>query len=585
MSTGWLALLDRALDGEELSEAEARALAEALAGEDGGRQASEWLCFEAALQSRLPAKNARQLALSRERLLAKAALREKGQQVKPAARRRLGWRAVVAAAAVLLLAAVGWLLFRGGYPLPRAEGDFRVVRAGADIEATSRVRRGDHLVAGSGGARLRLGGYCDLALDGDAEIVVRGEANQEMIELERGRVVARIKPEQGAFQILTPLGSLEVKGTEFITQVEQHGTTEGAEAMGKLKKAAVVAVMVVSGTVAYHFGDSTGLLKAGMSEAFAGEEGAGALRGFKGILVGKVLTRLDRAFILKVARIKREWKQSRAEHPKAAIGHAVKIHVRHRSRLLEHQLHTLRRLRAGDWVEVEVVEGEDGQFTVIELLRKIEAPTEERERHVGERRRREGEGRKDGDREHGEREGGGRREHEGRKDGDRKHGEREGVVRREREVRKDGDREHVERREGERRDGEGAERRERRAREERRTREGRKDGDRERVNRAAEGTRGFRGILGGTLVEKGEASFLVNVNRVVKVFKGDDADRPERLVGTQAKFTLRWRGRLNERFARVLRELKAGDRIEVGAFHLEGNVFAAVEVLRKETEF
>ncbi len=575
MSTGWLALLDRALDGEELSEAEARALAEALAGEDGGRQASEWLCFEAALQSAVPAKNARQLALSRERLLAKAALREKGQQVKPAARRRLGWRAVAAAAAVLLLAAVGWLLFRGGYPRPRAEGDFRVVRAGADIEATSRVRRGDRRGAGSGGARLRLGGYCDLALDGDAEIVVRGEAKQEMIELERGRVVARIRPGQGAFQILTPLGSLEVKGTEFITQVEQHGTTEGGEAMGKLKKAAVVAVMVVSGTVAYHFGDSTGLLKAGMSEAFAGEEGAGALRGFKGILVGKVLTRLDRAFILKVARIKREWKQSRAEHPKAAIGHAVKIHVRHRTRLLEHHLHTLRRLRAGDWVEVEVVEGEDGQFTVIELLRKIEAPTEERERHVGERRRREGEGQKDGDREHGEHEGVVRREREVRKDGDRKHGEhegvvrrgdrkhgeREGVVRREREVRKDGDRKH----------GEGE-----------RDREGKK---RERFHRAAEGTRGFRGILGGTLVEKGETSFLVNVNRVVKVFKGNDADRPERLVGTQVKLTLRWRGRLNERLARILRELKAGDRIEVGAFHLEGNVFAAVEVLKKEAEF
>ena len=80
-------------------------------------------------------------------------------------------------------------------------------------------------------------------------------------------------------------------------------------------------------------------------------------------------------------------------------------------------------------------------------------------------------------------------------------------------------------------------------------------------------------------------SFVVNVDRVVKLFETNAAKRPAGLVGTQVQFTLRWKGRFNERLAKALRDIKVGDRIEVGAFHLEGNVFAAVEMLRKEAEF
>ena len=50
MSSDWPPLLDRLLDGDELTPAEARSLAEALDGQPGRRQAGDWLLFEARLR-------------------------------------------------------------------------------------------------------------------------------------------------------------------------------------------------------------------------------------------------------------------------------------------------------------------------------------------------------------------------------------------------------------------------------------------------------------------------------------------------------------------------------------------------------
>ena len=76
MNADWRLLLDRLLDGDDLSEAEARTLADALDGEANARPAIEWQRFAAELADRLAPPRAEDLGVSRERLLAKAALRE-----------------------------------------------------------------------------------------------------------------------------------------------------------------------------------------------------------------------------------------------------------------------------------------------------------------------------------------------------------------------------------------------------------------------------------------------------------------------------------------------------------------------------
>jgi hypothetical protein len=65
--------------------------------------------------------------------------------------------------------------------------------------------------------------------------------------------------------VLTPLASLEVAGTEFRTSVE-HLKAKGGNTM---RRSVVVAVAVISGIVAYQFGDESGTLTAGMSRIFS----------------------------------------------------------------------------------------------------------------------------------------------------------------------------------------------------------------------------------------------------------------------------------------------------------------------------
>jgi len=84
VSGDWRLLLSRALDGDELSAAEAEALADALDAQGAGREAAALLGFDTALRERLAPPG---VAVSRERLLAKAALREKALGQRPLPRR------------------------------------------------------------------------------------------------------------------------------------------------------------------------------------------------------------------------------------------------------------------------------------------------------------------------------------------------------------------------------------------------------------------------------------------------------------------------------------------------------------------
>ena len=187
-------------------------------------------------------------------------------------------------AAVLLLAVgLAFLLLRpgGGYPRPRATGDFSVWSSSG--EGVESLARGDRIVAGPAGARLALGGYCDLALEPGAAVVLEGSPGREALELHEGKVLSRITPRKGRFSVLTPLGALEVRGTEFATTVA-HPVSEGEEAMARPRKSVLVTVLVISGLVGYQFGGQTGVLSGGATMAFAGEDAPEA--GAKKIVAG-----------------------------------------------------------------------------------------------------------------------------------------------------------------------------------------------------------------------------------------------------------------------------------------------------------
>ena len=194
---------------------------------------------------------------------------------------RLRWVALAAAALLVAAGAALYLSrYRTGYPPPTARGDFRVQSATGGPVSRQQIARGDRLTAGPGRAELSLGGYCEVALSPGATLLVRGEPRKEVVELEEGKVRCRVVPRRGAFRVLTPRGSLEVVGTEFETTVE-YPVRKGESSVNSLKRSAIVTVLVVTGFVAYQFGDLTGVLSAGTSQAF-GAEGAA-----KKIVAGK----------------------------------------------------------------------------------------------------------------------------------------------------------------------------------------------------------------------------------------------------------------------------------------------------------
>lgn len=380
MTSQWRDLLDRALEGEPLSEAEARALAAALADPARLDEAAGELCFDAQLRQRLAGAEADAMACSRERLLAKATLRAKSHAVRRRSSRRGGLGVRWAAAAAVLLGALYaahgvWQASRRSAPALIVSGAFRLADGAPPRTGSAALSRGQQIVAEGAGAELSLGGYCRVALDPSAQAVVRGQPHHEMVELQRGRAISRITPGKGRFTLLTPIGSIEVKGTEFLTSVEYPEAQKGERDMGTLKKSAVVTVMVVTGVVACHFGDVV-MLGPGASRVFAGGDGERVtlppeLKGFKGILVGTITSEVTREFMLKIDKVATTWPQSAAKHPELAVGKTIEFVVPE-NRMLERHLETLKTLRKGDQIIVEAFDIQGFRLSVMELLRKAE---------------------------------------------------------------------------------------------------------------------------------------------------------------------------------------------------------------------
>jgi hypothetical protein len=94
--------------------------------------------------------------------------------------------------------------------------------------------------------------------------------------------------------------------------------------------------------------------------------------GFRGVLVGRIIRKLDRGFILKVERVDKVWESNRADRPEAAVGKELIINIREDEELGGRFLDTLRSLETGVRVLVEAFHFEGNRLTVVEQLKKIE---------------------------------------------------------------------------------------------------------------------------------------------------------------------------------------------------------------------
>ena len=199
------------------------------------------------------------------------------------ARRRLVAKLLAAAAALIVVAGAAVCLWpRGaGYAEPKATGDFAVASATGETMPQTSPLRGKRVVAGKRGARLSVGGYCVVAMDPCAAVILSGKPRKEVLELVEGKVRCRVTPAEGELAVFTPRGYVEVVGTEFEVAVRYPGR-KGETGVEQWKRSAIVTVVVLAGLVAYQFGDLAGELGPGASKVFAGEAEGG-----KKIVAGK----------------------------------------------------------------------------------------------------------------------------------------------------------------------------------------------------------------------------------------------------------------------------------------------------------
>jgi hypothetical protein len=95
-------------------------------------------------------------------------------------------------------------------------------------------------------------------------------------------------------------------------------------------------------------------------------------RGFRGELSGTVLSVLERGFILKVEKVEKVWEENKADRPEALVGARVVAVIGQASRLADRQMQTVRDLKAGDRVTVEVFHFGGDAMTIVENLKKLE---------------------------------------------------------------------------------------------------------------------------------------------------------------------------------------------------------------------
>lgn len=97
------------------------------------------------------------------------------------------------------------------------------------------------------------------------------------------------------------------------------------------------------------------------------------LRGFQGMMSGKLLKKGKTTFVFKVDKIMKVWKGNKAENPKSATGKTLtlnldKVSDHHRKRIMKNY----RELKNGDQIELEAFDLGGKTLSVKEWLKKTE---------------------------------------------------------------------------------------------------------------------------------------------------------------------------------------------------------------------
>jgi len=98
-----------------------------------------------------------------------------------------------------------------------------------------------------------------------------------------------------------------------------------------------------------------------------------------------------------------------------------------------------------------------------------------------------------------------------------------------------------------------------------------------------DGIKGFRGMMIGTIVSKGDSELVLKVEKITRTWKQNKAEKPGEAVGKKLLLEIsskKW-GRLAGKHRKTLRGLKVGDRVVVEPFHFGGDRLTVVEALHK----
>ena len=133
---------------------------------------------------------------------------------------RLRWRMpALAAAAVLLVGGLIWIVAAGWYPSPQVSGDWRLVEG-------EKFERGATIASGKDEARLRIGGYCDIRLEKGSTMKWQGQKRAEEVFLDKGSVTCEVDRNVGTFTVQSDVGSVEVTGTKFSVRILAYKTSQ-----------------------------------------------------------------------------------------------------------------------------------------------------------------------------------------------------------------------------------------------------------------------------------------------------------------------------------------------------------------------
>ena len=300
-------------------------------------------------------------------------------QAKLRRRRLRWWRAAAVAAAAVVVAAMIPVLLPGP---PRPEPTLSPAAPESAIESTQGGTRTAETVTTAQGQtaqiRLKTGSAVKLFENSRLTVAPLGQTGP-VASVSLGYGTARVTAPKAegarpAFRMSTPAGSVETIGTEFEVALAYEDGKGGHTLDRKTAKHVAKMMMLVtvfSGQVlARHASGGEEVVRPEPGRLVGQVTLPDGMAGFRGALVGAMVSKGASGFVLKAEQIIRVWKESKARDPQGCVGQQLAILTDREKRPADKFLQTLKGLNAGDRVEVEAFHFGGNSLTVVECLRK-----------------------------------------------------------------------------------------------------------------------------------------------------------------------------------------------------------------------